>query len=169
MGIFSLVIMSTSKNDVFNFKEFPDFQSERLRLSSISEKDATDILSLRTNPKVAKYIDRKQTKDVDAAKEFINYVNNGFTEKKFIFWGIRLMSESPLIGTMSLWHFTDDRKEAEVGYELHPAYWGKGYANEALLKVIEFSFHILKLRKIEAFTHHEIQLLGIYWKKIILS
>jgi len=147
--------MSISGDNSFPFSDFPDLQTVRLDLKSISPEDASDIFDLRVNPDILQYIDRKQPADIDAAKSFIKYVNNGFSNHELIFWGIRLKSNNQLIGTSSLWHFTDDKSEAEVGYELHPSHWGQGFANEALIEIINFSFEILKLKKLEAFTHRD--------------
>lgn len=147
--------MSIPGNNSFPFSDFPDLQSVRLDLKAISLEDASDIFDLRVNPAILQYIDRKQPEDIDAAKSFIKYVNDGFSNQELIFWGIRLRSTNQLIGTSSLWHFTDDKSEAEVGYELHPSYWGHGFASEALIEIIKFSFEILKLKKLEAFTHRD--------------
>ena len=38
----------------------------------------------------------------------------------------------------------------EIGYCFHSAYHGKGYATEALLRVLSFGFHELNLHRIEA-------------------
>lgn len=54
-----------------------------------------------------------------------------------------------------MWHFSEDRKVAEVGYDLHPGYQKKGIMSEALNRVMEFGFNELKLTKIEAFTHKD--------------
>jgi ribosomal-protein-alanine N-acetyltransferase len=54
-----------------------------------------------------------------------------------------------------LWNFSENKKRAEVGYDLNPIYQRKGIMNEALKQIIEFGFVDLNLDKIEAFTHAE--------------
>jgi len=49
-----------------------------------------------------------------------------------------------------LLEYRKGKDEAEVGYELLPPYHGKGIMQEALLKVIEYGFDILKLKRIVA-------------------
>ncbi len=39
---------------------------------------------------------------------------------------------------------------AEIGYAMKPEYWGKGYIQEALIKVIYFGFNEFCLHSIEA-------------------
>jgi len=47
--------------------------------------------------------------------------------------------------------------EAEIGYEIHPNQWRKGFASEAVLKVIQYGFGELGLTRIGAvvFTENE--------------
>lgn len=71
-----------------------------------------------------------------------------------IYWVLAL-KEAPTqcIGAISLWQFSEDKKTAEVGYDLHPKYQGKGYMSEALRAVLEFGFKSLDLNTIKAYTH----------------
>ena len=41
-------------------------------------------------------------------------------------------------------------REGEIGYHLHPAYWGQGYATEAARALVGFGFEHLKLHRIVA-------------------
>jgi [ribosomal protein S5]-alanine N-acetyltransferase len=41
-------------------------------------------------------------------------------------------------------------RESEVGYVIHPGYWGLGYATEAATLLINFGFTALKLHRIFA-------------------
>ncbi len=41
-------------------------------------------------------------------------------------------------------------KTAEVWYKIHPDHWGKGFATEALRKLLVFGFNTLRLHRIEA-------------------
>lgn len=59
------------------------------------------------------------------------------------------------VGTICLWNFSPENDSAEVGYELLPAFQGKGYMQEALAKVIEFGFEELALPALTACVHAE--------------
>lgn len=45
--------------------------------------------------------------------------------------------------------------EIEVGYRLHQAHWGKGYATEISRELVRYGFEELGLRRIVAITHPE--------------
>ena len=57
-----------------------------------------------------------------------------------------------MIGSISLWNFSADRKTAEVGYDLSPGFQGRGFMAEALAAILDFGFQQLSLDRVEAYT-----------------
>ncbi len=55
-----------------------------------------------------------------------------------------------MIGTIGLWRIIKEHYRAEIGYMLLPEHWKKGFAKEAVLKVVEYGFDEMKLHSIEA-------------------
>lgn len=138
------------------FNPFPLIITERLLLRKIEESDCEDILFLRSDPTVNKFIERpenRQTKNKTDAIKFIRELHEGIESNKSVSWGITLRGNHNIIGTICLWNFSEDNKIAEVGYDLNPIHHRKGIMNEALEKIIDFGFVNLNLEKIEAFTH----------------
>jgi ribosomal-protein-alanine N-acetyltransferase len=41
--------------------------------------------------------------------------------------------------------------EADIGYELNPAFWGQGLATEAVRRIVDFGFRELELHRVWAF------------------
>ena len=107
----------------------------RLLLRQLKETDVSAIYSLRSNEQVNQFLDRPTAKDPEEAKAFIQKI----TENKSYYWGITLKEDGNLIGTICFWNLSADRKSAELGYELHPDYQGKGYMDEAIKEVIGFA------------------------------
>jgi [ribosomal protein S5]-alanine N-acetyltransferase len=140
---------------IINFSPFPMLQTERLILRKLSLDDAEEIFVLRSNEDVNKYLDRQKAIDIDDAIAFINKVNISAANDQLAYWGICLKNNPTLIGTICLWNLNVDENKAEVGYELIPEYQGKGFAREALSKIINFGFEIMQLDKIEAYTLKE--------------
>lgn len=139
-------------------KIFPGIKTERLNLREIEIADGGEILFLRSNKAVTKFIERpeeRQTKTLEAAVKFIKELQVAFSNQESISWGITLKNNPQIIGTICLWNFSNTNKTAEVGYDLNPFFQGQGLMDEALKRVIDYGFGKLKFETIEAFTHQD--------------
>lgn len=137
-------------------KPFPEIESKRLFLRNIEASDCKEILFLRSDKNVNKFIERpesRRTKNTSDAIKFIKELNENIENSKSIAWGITLKNDSKIIGTICLWNFSQNNKNAEVGYDLNPQFQGKGIMNEALKSILEYGFDSLNLDFIEAYTH----------------
>ena len=140
------------------FKPFPEIKTERLILRKIEASDCDVILFLRSDKTVNKFIERpasKTTKNKADALKFIKKISDGIENNEFISWGITLRNNPEIIGTICLWNFSKNKKNAEIGYDLDPVFQKKGIMSEALNCILDFGFSELNLDKIEAFTHRE--------------
>jgi ribosomal-protein-alanine N-acetyltransferase len=63
---------------------------------------------------------------------------------------IVLQTTHVLIGTCGIRKATAHAQEAELGYELHPDYWGHGYATETTRTMLAFAFQTLRLQRVWA-------------------
>ena len=140
-----------------NFTPFPVLKTERLTLRQLVSSDDNEILALRSDDNVNKYLDRKPSKSIDDAKTFIETINKNIQRNDSIYWAITLNGTDKLIGTICLFNFSDDNLKVEIGYELFPYFQGKGIMQEATSKVIDFGLHHIGLNLIEAYTHFENQ------------
>ncbi|MCO6148174.1 GNAT family N-acetyltransferase [Flavobacterium sp. NRK1] len=137
------------------FQPFPILTSERLILRKISPDDDQSVYIQRSSPIVNKYIVRAPVNDITDAQAWILRINNNVNLGLSVNWAITLKDSGTFIGLICLWNFSEDRTIAETGYELSPAYHGKGYMNEALQCVMEYGFSKLNLKTITAYTHRE--------------
>jgi ribosomal-protein-alanine N-acetyltransferase len=129
-------------------------ESERLILRALQTADSPEIFSLRSDRQVNAYLDRDPIFHPEEALAFIATILNA-EPGPLHYWAICLKGEAKLIGTICLWNFSADRKSAELGFELNPSFWAKGYMREAVDIVIQFAFGELGLQFIEAGTHSE--------------
>jgi [ribosomal protein S5]-alanine N-acetyltransferase len=130
---------------------FPILTTERLNLRCISENDANSLTILRSDNEVNKYLDRPKTTTFYDTQLFIQKILRGVVEKTNYYWIITQKEDELLIGTICFWNFSEDKKTAEIGYELLPFFHGKGIMQEAIMSVIDFGFRNLGLTKILAF------------------
>ena len=137
------------------FSSFPVLASERLSLRKLSINDSAEIFALRTDVRVNQYLDRSKPDNISKVIEFINLVNKGIDEGRSLYWAICLRDNPQLAGTICLWNFSADQKQAEIGFELSPAYQGMGIMQEAVSCVLEYACDTISLKVIDAFVHKE--------------
>ncbi|HHH49803.1 MAG TPA: N-acetyltransferase [Saprospiraceae bacterium] len=136
------------------FTPFPTLYTRRLILRQTTKEDCPDIYFLRSNEAVNKYIKRPIPKNIADAKAFIQTISEGIENDELLYWSICRKKDKKMIGSISLWKFSEDRKEAEVGYDLMPRFHHQGLMSEALNAVLNFGFEILGIEEILAFTDY---------------
>lgn len=146
------------------FTPFPALKTERLVLRKLIHSDEKATFEIRSNKEVNKFIDRPIPKNISDIKYFIKKIDQLINTNKGVYWVIDY--NNTVIGSIGLRHFNKDFTYAEVGYELHPAFQGKGFMSEALKEVLNYGFNKIHLSEIEAYTHkenkHSINLLKKY-------
>lgn len=140
-----------------NFLPFPELETERLRLRRIVEADCEVILYLRSDEEINKYIKRpenRKTKTKEDALRHIQKLEHGLEEGLFLTWGITILGDPAIIGTICLWNFSEDYKTAETGYDMNPDFQGKGIMSESMKSVLDYGFKEFNLDKVTAYTHN---------------
>jgi len=134
----------------FNFNPFPVLSSERLGYRRIGLEDATDFFDLRTHPQVIRYLDRLPEKSVKDVFPIIDNIDAAAKNNTGILWVITSKDSEKMMGTIGFWKTDSQHHRAEVGYLLHPGFWGKGFMDEALKRIIKFGWQNMLLHTIEA-------------------
>ena len=140
-----------------NFTSFPILTTERLTLRQLLIDDQNDILALRSDTEINRYLDRQPSKTIDDATNFINKVNDNIKLNNSIYWAITLTTTKTFVGTICLFDFSDEKNSCEIGYELMTKFQGQGIMKEATQAVIDYAFQTLKIKQILAFTHSDNQ------------
>jgi ribosomal-protein-alanine N-acetyltransferase len=134
---------------MFDFQSFPHLETDRLVLRETTEGDAPALFELYRDPEMSKYITFSTHADIEQTKGFIAWMADVFAKKDSIRWGFELKAANRLIGTGGLHFWKRDVRCAEVGYHIGRAYWGSGYATEALRVLVDFGFERMNLNRIE--------------------
>ncbi|MFI7637995.1 GNAT family N-acetyltransferase [Nonomuraea sp. NPDC049400] len=123
-------------------------ETERLILRRFTESDADDLFALDNDPEVMEFLNGgKPTPREKIVEETLPwFITHGFfaaVEKAsgtFLGWfHLRARDGEP-----------DD--EPELGYRLHKSAWGKGYATEGSLALVDKAFRELGARRVYAQT-----------------
>ncbi|MEM6765992.1 MAG: GNAT family N-acetyltransferase [Bacteroidota bacterium] len=125
-------------------------ETKRLVLREAELKDVPFILSNHSNDRVMKYLGSKRLDTMTEAENLIQDAKEAFKNKEGIRWAITHKKEDQYMGSIGFWKLDKKNGIAEIGYELSPDYWGRGYMTEALEVVLRFGFDRMLLRGIEA-------------------
>lgn len=135
--------------------EFPVLETSRLRLVQMNTKSLDSYYEIMSNDEVTKYYGMDSLQSREDARKLLESMHLTYENKRGIRWGIVLKENNEFIGTVGLNNLSLFSKRAEIGYELHPNYWGKGITTEAVKEVLRYSFEKLNLNRIGAVTYPE--------------
>ena len=141
--------MGTQINETV-FEIFPELESERLIYRAYKKEDAKTLFKIRSHKEVSKYMDTVIPKRFEDTEKRIEGYLTAFTEGKGITWAIIEKDSNTLIGDFGIWRLDKQNSRGEIGYVLHPDFWGKGYMTEALNRLIRYGFNDLNLHSYEA-------------------
>jgi len=138
------------KREASEFK-LVELETSRLRLRKLVLADAAQLLLLRSDERVNRYLDRPPTTSHAEAVQFVNKI----LAADAYYWAINFKGKTELIGTVCLWNLDHENSTVEIGYELLPEFHGKGIMMEALPAIIAYNADHLQFETIIATTHHE--------------
>lgn len=132
------------------FKIFPELGSERLFFRKIVASDARDLFYIRSNDDVMRFMDVSRFKSISDAEKMIGSIEESYQNESGINWGIVEKHSNIFVGYFGFFRLIPEHCRAEIGYALNAKYWGKGYMNETINRMVRFGFKIMKLHSIEA-------------------
>lgn len=124
-------------------QNFPTIKTERLLLREIRKSDTSAILDIFSRDEVTEHYDCYPFADESQASNWVNWNISAYEEKgcKGFRWAISLLDRpEQLVGSCGIHSVNQNFYSLEVGYELHPSFWGKGFATEAVAAVINHCF-----------------------------
>ncbi|MEH7443834.1 GNAT family protein [Bacillus sp. JJ1122] len=135
--------------------DFPELETNRLILREIYEDDAKDLFENFSDDRVMQHYGSEKMTEIEETVGLIHSFKMIYIENKGFRWGIQIKGQSRLIGTVGFHAWSSKNRRAEIGYEINPEYWGKGYAQESISKALEFGFNDMNLIRIGAVVFQE--------------
>jgi ribosomal-protein-alanine N-acetyltransferase len=132
------------------FARFPSLATERLRLRQPQLPDTEALFAIKSDLEVTKHYAQEPHSSMKDTRAWIRGLRNSFEDRSAIFWCFMLKETETLVGAGGFWNFDAGFHCAEIGYELHPAHWGKGLVPEALSTILTWGFNELALHRVEA-------------------
>ncbi|QDP39901.1 GNAT family N-acetyltransferase [Radiobacillus deserti] len=131
---------------------FPLKDTNRLKLVQITHNHVDDYFAIMSQPIVTKYYGMDTLNEREQAVKIVESFQTNYDNKHGIRWGLIEKETSQFIGTIGLNNLSIRSKRAEIGYELHPDFWRKGFATEAIHSILNYAFYELGLYRIGAVT-----------------
>ena len=134
---------------------FTRLETERLILRRFADSDLAPFLAYRNDPEVARYQAWESCTESAAAAmiEELKVLQPGSPGEWFQF-ATELKETGALIGDCAL-KVEQDGRQAEVGFTLAREHQGKGYAQEAVSRLLDYAFGDLGLHRVVAITDRE--------------
>lgn len=115
------------------YKQLP-LLGNRVVIRRYRKSDAQLFYEVASDPKVSKYMPCEPLRSKEQAKNFIESAIRGYRLKSHTKFAIARADNGRFMGTMAV--YDHGIYGIEVGYWLHPKYWGMGCATEALSLII---------------------------------
>ena len=129
-------------------------ETERLLLRPFEMSDAESMfLNWAGDPEVVRFLPYEACENIEAAQIRIDQRMRYFSELGDGCWcvfAITLKSSGEVIGTIEFAETDHEARSAEVSYQLGRAWWGMGYATEALVAILSHCFETVELNRIWA-------------------
>jgi len=128
----------------------PTLATARLILRPLSHADVPALFAIFSDRAVARYWSRPAMTHLTQARRLVSIARAGYRTGESMSLGIELADTHALVGTCTLFAFHPSSRRAEIGYALAHAQWGRGYMNEALVRLVSYAFDDLDLHRLEA-------------------
>lgn len=150
------------------------FQTDRLILRPMEEKDAEFILELLNDPSFIRYIGDRKVRTIEGARSYItdgpvaSYAKNGFG-----LYLVELKESGESMGMCGLIR-RNTLMDVDIGYAFLPKFWAKGYAFEAAREMKRYAQEELGLKRLVAVVDpenpssiHLLEKLGMRFERMV--
>jgi ribosomal-protein-alanine N-acetyltransferase len=131
--------------------------TERLRLREFVIEDWRAVQAYHQDPRYQRYYPERALSDTAEHAFVLGFIEDQNAKPRLYYqFALQLLQTGKLIGNVgirlrSLGKREPEARQADIGYELDPAYWGRGFASEAARAVLEFGFMELRVHRIWAY------------------
>lgn len=125
--------------------------TDRLILRDFVENDWEAVLAYQQDPLYLRY-NEWTSRSAEEVRAFIQmFLEHQKQIPRFKFqFAVTLKSTGELIGNCGIRRESPEARQADMGYELDPRHWGRGYATEAARAVLDFGFSHMHLQRVSA-------------------
>ncbi len=136
-----------------------ELTSERLIQTKFTPNDYQDFRKLEVEPDVVKYISGEIGTEEKIREVFERLLSISDKHEHLGFCRILNKHDSSFMGLSKITAYENKLNpeviQAEIGYSLLPHYWGKGFATEATVRLIQYAKELANIHELLGMTHPE--------------
>ncbi len=127
----------------------PTIETENLILRSFKDEDVDDYFGVLDSPEVRRWLHIPKSLDRSDAWQQMAWFLGQWELRGTGHWALEEKNSGQFVGRAGL-HRPErhDWPGVEVGWVLHPDYWGKGYATEAGAAAVRYGFEEFQVDKL---------------------
>lgn len=131
-------------------------ETERLILRELEYTDENDLFEMDSDPEVHLFIENNPVKSIDEIQKAIKMLKEQYVENGIARWAVVDKLSNECIGWSGLKYFNEQinnhKNFYELGYRFKKKHWGKGFATESSIAVLNYGFKNLGVDTIFAIT-----------------
>ena len=127
----------------------PQLNTERLILRPMRKSDFADMYDYARREDTSRYVVWTPHPSLDYTRNYLAMIERLYRKGQFFDWAIVERESGRMIGTCGFAKLDLQNRVGEIGYVLNPTRHGRGYATEAVRKVLEYGFGQMELNRVE--------------------
>lgn len=128
-------------------------ETNRLKLQRLRYEDADEIFyTYASKPDATRYVSFPTHQSIEDTRSYLRYAIPAWNKGIDFTYAIRLKESNRLIGTCGI---INDQGKIQYGYVFGPIHWGKGYASEVGITIINILKQIPVIHRVGSFVDAE--------------
>lgn len=127
-------------------------ETERLILRELEYTDENDLFEMDSDPEVHLFIENNPVKSIDEITKVIEMLKKQYQENGIARWAVIDKLTNECIGWAGLKYFdrplNNHHNFYELGYRFKKKHWGKGFATESSIAILDYGFSNLNIDQI---------------------
>lgn len=128
----------------------PTLAASRITLRMLRDDDVPALFEVFGDRDAMKYFGMPALSDIDGARGLLADIHECARTGTLFQWGIARNADDAIIGTTTLYRMDVPNRRAEIGFAVGRPHWRRGYATEAVTRLIRHAFDDLSLHRLEA-------------------
>lgn len=131
-------------------------ETERLILRELAYTDQNDLFEMDADPEVHLYIENNPVKSIDEIQKAIEMIKKQYEENGIARWAVVEKMTNECIGWSGLKYHNQPLNNHinfyDLGYRFKQKHWGKGFATESSMAILDYGFKNLNTDTFYAIT-----------------